>query len=242
MAVFRERVETAKSVFTLLRDTSIFGLIAAIIVVPGCVKGRLEDSGIKSIDAGVIQWKAQTEQASKDTKEAANQLTQLQNENLKLQDQLKELGALASASNNTQIQAEVESIQKGAVASAQVIENANTKIVKSLAVQDKALRQADSRVVAEAGWVYLGRITQDKASWAPGAGRTTNAAWPIPAGGSIEITDDVYVREVSATANHNEGRVKGAIKVGQTVQVMEVDTGRGWKPGGWTVWARVEIR
>lgn len=232
-------IETAQSLFTLLRDFSIFGVIGALVAVPGCMGQRLSDAGITQIDAGFVEWKAQTEDAQKSATLAADSLDSIKSKNEELVQKLTNLEKLADKSDDTKLAAAVSSIRTEARNTSLTLDAASEKLTTSIAVQDSALRQANSNVVERTGWIYLGKVDATKSKWA--GDMKSNASWPVSPGTVIKLNTDVYLRADSAAGKRSEAEIFGGLTNGETVKILKIDADRKLKSDGFAVWAQVNI-
>ena len=233
------RIELAQSLFTLLRDFSIFGVIGALIVVPGCMKSRLEGAGITQIDAGFVKWEKQTQEAQASAKAAATSLDTIKSSNEQLQVKLNNLAVLAKDSPDPMLAKAVTEIRDEAKDSSAALKVAETKLTASIAVQDSALRQADSDVAKRTGWIYLGKVDAAKRNW---VGATfTDATLPVSPKSEVQVVNDVYLREDTVLGKRSEAPILGGLKIGETAKILKVDSNRKLASGGFAVWAEVEI-
>ena len=94
----------------------------------------------------------------------------------------------------------------------------------------------------ETGWIYVGKISEDKSSWLPGSPTTiTKTELPIEAGQVVTVRDDVYLRADGASNARASAPVQSVVKVGQRVEVLEVEFSHA-RSGGWFVWLKVVRR
>ena len=232
-------MELAQSLFTLLRDFSIFGVIGALVVNPGCMKEKLKDAGITQINAGFVTWENDTAKAKEDATAAATSLDTIKTSNEKLQVKLDKLAVLAKDSADPMLAKAVTEIREEAKDSSAALKVAETKLTTSIAVQDSALRQADSNDAKRTGWIYLGKVDAKKHNWVGGA--STDALFPMLLGRKIELTKDVYLRgDATKKEKRSEAPILGGLESGEKAKILKVDSDRGL-PGGFAVWAEVEI-
>ena len=234
---FKANLGIAKSLFELLRDLLIFAVLAMLFLIPGFVKDRLTHAGIQSIDAAGVKWQAQAEAAKVQTSAAVDHVARVQIDSENLRNQLEALARSAATPGQKSV---IEKLAADAKASADQIQTANTILTRSLAVQDSALRQVDAQSATRAGWIFLGRITQDKSDWARGAGRTVDVDWPLHVGAQIAVNADANIHGDPNGGQHRDASVLGAIRAGEKITIDDIDTTSHWAAGGWTVWVRVK--
>jgi len=97
------------------------------------------------------------------------------------------------------------------------------------------------QILPTAGWVFLGRVNNNKNQWADGAPSTTTAVWPIKPDDVVTVKDDVYVRAITADKWHSSAPVATVSKVGDKLKVVELQYSSA-KAGGFFVWAKVAFQ
>src|SRR5207247_10512357 len=117
---------------------------------------------------------------------------------------------------------------------------ADKAIKHSLSVHQQIIEQISAAPAPSSGWIYLGKVTEEKNKWAPGSPKTVSAFNPLLASGApLVITDDVYLRADGPSASRSSAPILGVLKAGQQVQASEVDYSHA-KSGGWFIWAKVQ--
>jgi hypothetical protein len=111
-------------------------------------------------------------------------------------------------------------------------------------VLGSALRdQADDPGAAHArvGWIYCGQVDESKQVWVP-QGRSNLVQTPtaVKVGEVVTLTDDVYIRNDSGTAQKSAGAVVGVARPGNKAHVLSVDYSPALS-GGSFLWLRVSI-
>ena len=97
------------------------------------------------------------------------------------------------------------------------------------------------QILPTSGWVFLGRVDNDKTRWADGGSATTTAAWPVKPDDILTVRDDVYVRANTDDKWHSKAPVTTVSKVGDKLRVVELQYSSA-KVGGYFVWAKVALQ
>lgn len=95
------------------------------------------------------------------------------------------------------------------------------------------------QILPNSGWVFLGRVNNNKSQWAD-TSSTTTANWPITRDSVITIKDDVYVRAITEDKWHSLAPISSVAKVGDELKVVDLEYSSA-KVGGFYVWAKVAI-
>jgi hypothetical protein len=96
------------------------------------------------------------------------------------------------------------------------------------------------QILPTSGWVFLGRVNEEKSQWAEGGSATTTASWPVKPDDILTVKDDVYVRAITSDKSHSKATVVTVSKVGDKLKVVELDYSQA-KIGGFFVWAKVAL-
>ena len=137
------------------------------------------------------------------------------------------------------MKSEIKNIGGLAATSREELVSADRTIKKSLATQQQVVSQMTSSKANSAGWLFLGKVSQDKATWIAGSPQTINSIpLPINPGAKLTIRDDSYLRADGASNSRASSSIISVIKVGEVVDVDDVDFSHA-KGGGWFTWAKV---
>jgi hypothetical protein len=101
-------------------------------------------------------------------------------------------------------------------------------------------RRVAPDILPTSGWVYLGRVNEEKSKWFDKKSAKVIGPWPIEVGDTLTLRDDVYVREKTADTSKSQSRITSMVKVGDKLQVVEIDFSHA-KNGGFFVWAKAAI-
>lgn len=106
-------------------------------------------------------------------------------------------------------------------------------------VQDVA--RTAPQLLPRSGWVFLGRVTEDKARWTEGGSVSTTAAWPVKPEDVVTVRSDVYVRADSNDKWRSSAPITSVAKVGDRLKVVQLDYSPA-RSGGLYAWAKVAIQ
>lgn len=104
-----------------------------------------------------------------------------------------------------------------------------------------AAERVAPQILPTAGWVYLGRVNNDKSQWADGGSTTTTATRPVIIGDVLTVKDDVYIRAITGDKWHSNAPVATVSKVGDKLKVVDLQYSVA-KIGGFYVWAKVALQ
>ena len=226
-----------KNLVAALRDAVIFLLFVLLLATPETIKQRLERAGFHEGEIAGFKWQAQLKNAAAETKSAGAQVEQASKEYETLLVRLKEL---ESKVTTPEAKAAVREVNQAAAESQAQLESADKVLKRSLATQQDIVAQASPGSVAEAGWVYLGKISEDRSQWIEGSPKTVQAVPPkdLSRGARLAVKDDVYVRGDSGQSARSAAPIVGVAKTGETLTVTDVEYSHA-RGGGWFVWTKV---
>lgn len=225
-----------KDVVSALRDSVLFLLFLLLLFAPATIKERLVSAGFTKGSIVGLEWEAQVKSVADQTKSVGQSVEQANEGYVKLIERLNEVEKKIT---DPSIKSEVKSIGSVAEASRGELASAGQTIKHSLAVQQQVIAEISPSSVANTGWIFIGKVTEDKAAWATGAPQTVNPTIaPIPSGARLTIRDDVYLHADSSPSARSSAAILGTFKVGDSVEVIDVDYSHA-KSGGWFVWAKV---
>jgi hypothetical protein len=121
------------------------------------------------------------------------------------------------------------------------LESANVQLQVPDQILTTAVRtQADvsGNAAPRQGWIYLGHVDDSKETWAPAPTIVTNPSPQFKVGEMVTVSDDVYIRAESDSAQRNQAPVIGVVRRGQQVKVLESSYTHALR-GGWFMWLRV---
>jgi F0F1-type ATP synthase membrane subunit b/b' len=227
-----------KNAVAAMRDLVIFLLFLLLLLSPATIKERLERAGFQKANIAGFEWQAEgLKTAAEQTKSAGQQVEQASKEYEALLGRLKDLETKVTS---PEAKAAVREIGVTAAASQAQLETADKVLKRSLATQQDIVSQVSPGSVAEAGWVYLGKVSEDKTQWVEGSPKTVQ---PVPPqslrGAKLSVRDDVYIRADSGQSARSSAAIVGVAKAGETLQVSDVEFSHA-KGGGWFVWTKVK--
>jgi len=226
-----------RDLISSLRDALLFGVFVLLLFSPETVKARLIEAGFTKGTIGGMEWEAQVKEASDNTKSAGQTLSQAK---LGYDELISRLAQLENKVTNPVIQRELDSIGDAAQSSRAELASADQAIKRSLVAQQQLVSQGSSTVDETTGWVFLGKVTEDKHSWEQGPPKTIHSIEPeVLVGATLTLKDDVYLRDDSATNVRAMAPLLAVVKMDEKLDVMELDYSHA-KAGGWFVWAKVK--
>lgn len=228
-----------KDVVSILRDTTIFLIFMLLLFAPSIINERLAAAGFTKGNIAGFEWQAQIRSATETTRTAGQTVEQATENYDQLIERINELEAQVS---DPAVQRELNAINSVAKDSRTELATADQAIKRSLVAQQQLTTQFAPQLIEETGWIYVGKISEDKSSWLSGSPTTiTKIGWPIKEGQVLTIRDDVYLRADGAANARSRAPVLSVVKVGQQVEVLEVEQSHA-RTGGWFVWLKVVRR
>jgi hypothetical protein len=240
MATEKSRFEifgsAVKDVVSALRDSVLFLLFLLLLFSPTTIKERLAAAGFTKGSIGGFEWEAQIKSAAEQTKTVGQAVEQASDNYGKL---IERLNALEKQASDATVKDTLKNIGNEAEASRAELTVADRALKRSLAEQQQIVAQISPSAVADSGWIFLGRATEDKTAWSPGSPQTVAPTTARPSAGTrLTMKDDAYLRGDGPSSARSSAPILGVAKVGQTVEVLDIDFSHA-KAGGWFVWAKV---
>ena len=240
MATEKSKLETygavTKDVVSALRDSVLFFLFLLLLITPTTIQKRLVSAGFTKGSIGGFEWEAQIKSAAEETKTVGQTVGQANENYSKLIERLSELEKKVT---DRTVRAELKSIGDVAETSRAELMTADRALKRSLATQQQVVAQIASSVVPDSGWMFLGKVTEDKSAWSVGSPQTVNSTSVLlPPGSTLTVRDNAYLRADGPSSARSSAAILGVVKVGETVKVDELDYSHA-KGGGWFVWAKV---
>jgi seryl-tRNA synthetase len=225
-----------KDVVSALRDSVLFLLFLLLLFAPSTIKERLNAAGFTKGSIGGFEWEAQIKSAAAETKTVGQTVDQASDNYDKL---IERLSALEKQVTDPAVKATVKDLGDVAEVSRTDLKTADRALKRSLATQQQIVAQISPSSVADVGWIFLGKVTQDTSAWVGGRPQTVGSTSARPAPGTIlTVRDDAYLRADGPSAARASAAILGVVKVGDTVEVIDIDYSHA-KGGGWFVWAKV---
>lgn len=225
-----------RDVVSALRDSVLFILFLLLLFAPTTIKDRLVTAGFTKGSIGGFEWGAQIQSAAEETKAVGQTVDQATENYGKLIERLSELEKKVT---DPTVKAEVKNIGEVAETSRAELTTADRALKRSLATQQQVVAEIGSSVVTESGWMFLGKINEDKTAWSAGSPQTVRPA-PVPLVQGVKLTvrDNAYLHADGTSNARSSSAILGVANVGETFTVDAVDYSHA-KGGGWFVWAKV---
>ena len=192
MATEKAKLETfvavMKDVVSALRDSVLLFLFLLLLFAPTTINDRLVSAGFTKGSIGGFEWAAQMKSAAEETKTIGQTVGQATENYSKLIDRLSELEKKVT---DPTLKAEVKNIGGVAETSRVELTTADRALKRSLAIQQQVVAQIGSSLVADAGWMFLGKVTEDKTAWSVGSPQTVSPTLvPLSPGLKLTVRDD----------------------------------------------------
>ena len=225
-----------RNLVSALRDSVLFLVFLLLLLTPDTLRNRLEDAGFTKGAIAGFEWKATIKSTVEQTK-TIGQKVEKANEDYK--DFIVRLNTLEKKIQDPSLKSTVQGIEKEVEASRQALGQVDQTIRKSLSAQQQLVKKVTPSAVTEAGWIYLGWITEDKKDWANDSRFTTDARSPqLLRGKLLTVTDEVYVHADGPALGRAKAKILGVFDRGDTVKVVNLDYSHA-RRGGWFLWAEV---
>jgi hypothetical protein len=225
-----------RDVISAVRDGVIFLVFVLLLFFPGVVNNRLTDAGFTKAKIGDFEWQSKLNASAQQTKVVGESVSRANSNYQTLIDRLAELETTA---REPAVKDSLQSLGAEAKTSQSALSNADQAVKKSLSDQLAIVAQFTPTQVSTSGWLFLGKVSEDKTSWAAGSPETVMAVpTPVAAGAALTIRDDAYLRADGNSAARAAAAILTVVKAGETVIVDTVDYSHA-RGGGWFAWARV---
>jgi len=109
--------------------------------------------------------------------------------------------------------------------------------------QQNSVERQSPNAAATEGWIFLGRVDENKQRWLIANGRPiAGGEFPqLTPGQELVLTDGLYLRSEGAPGQRASSPILDVIPAGTKVEVIDIDTQSHALAGGWFVWAKVKI-
>ncbi|WON73523.1 hypothetical protein [Nitrosospira sp. Is2] len=229
-------VSIGKDIVSTLRDSVLFILFLLLLFSPDMMREQLSKAGFTEGSFGGLMWRAQAETVAEQTKDIG-QTVEKATENY--DDLIEHLHELEKNVTDPGLKLQVKNMGEIAEASRAELTKADQTLKSSLATQQQFVAKIAPSAVVNSGWMFLGRVTENKTAWAPGSPQTVDPVpAPIEQGAKLKIRTDAYLRADGPSNSRASAPITGVAKEKQVVQVLDVDYSHA-KGGGWFVWAKV---
>jgi len=219
-----------KDLVSTLRDGILVVLVLLLLLFPSTIKNRLIEAGFTKGNIAGLEWEGieQTKKVGQAVSQADDNFQELINRLAELEKQVHD-PAVKESISNLAVEARVSQEQ---------LVVADKTIKRSLSAQQAMVETRETAAVMESGWLYLGRVNENKDAWSPGSPVTVAAtSAKLRQGSKLTISDDAYWRADSESGKHASAPILSVAKVGTIISVDEVDYSHA-RGGGWFVWVR----
>ena len=226
-----------RNVVSALRDSVVFFLFVLLLFTPTTIRDRLVEAGFTKGSIAGFEWGAELESAAEQTKSIGQSVEQA-SENSVL---IARLNKLEREITDPTVKATVKSIEKEAQESSTKLQAVDRNVRHNFAVQQQIVAKIRPSAVTKAGWLYLGKLSQDKTAWVAGSPKHVKSISPtISSGETLTVIDDVYLRERdTVNGRPKRGKILGAAKEGDIIEVIDLNYSHA-QGGGLFVWAKVQ--
>jgi hypothetical protein len=225
-----------KDVISTLRDSVVFLVFLLLLLAPGTIKQRLHAAGFTKGNIAGFEWQAELEKAAEQTKSAGESVEEVAKNYDEL---LARIAELEKKVTNPEVKATLRDIGETAEQSRAQLATADKGLKRSLATQQEIVSQVSPSAGTDSGWIYLGKVSEDKTTWAEGSPKTIKPTSPnLERGAKLAVRDDVYIRADGPQNARASAPVVSVAKVGETLDLDAVEYSHA-KGGGWFIWAKV---
>jgi len=219
-----------KDLVSALRDGILVVLVLLLLMFPSTIKERLIEAGFTRGNFAGLEWEG-IEQTKK-----VGQAVSLADDNYK--ELISRLAELEKQVHDPAVKESINDLAMEARVSQQQLVVADKTIKRSLSTQQAMVEARDTAPATEGGWLYLGRVNENRDAWSPGSPVTVSAtSAELRQGSRLTISDDAYWRADSESGKHASAPILSVAKVGTIVSVDEVDYSHA-RGGGWFVWVK----
>jgi hypothetical protein len=229
----KDGIEASKNVAVLVREVLLIVVIVLAISSPARVAKIMTSLGVTEWNVfGVKGNFTQASQASDTVHQLQDTITQL----------TSQVGALQSKTSLS------PTAQKDVQQIAQTLDSAKVNVdAAQQQIQNDVVRQQQKLVAAgfvapNEGWLYVGRVSEDKTTWVDGPknvrGLPPNPTPPI----SVTTTNAIALRDPnSAPGKRAAGEIVAGVEANVTLQVLDTDFSHA-KGGGNFLWLKVKTK
>lgn len=236
---FQVILSILKDLTVILRDGIILILFLLLIITPGRINSILVSAGFTKGTIGGLSWEAKLKTTADETRTVGQSVDLARRNYDSLADRLK---ALELKMKDPRLKSEVKQITDMVTVSQDELATADRTVKRSLASQQQIVAEIAPSQSSVSGWLYLGKVNQDKSNWELGSPVTVASfALPFRVDRILNVTDDAYLRAEGSTVAHASASIVGVVKAGAEVRAESFD----FSPvpgGGWFVWARVKVQ
>jgi hypothetical protein len=232
---FERRVTLLKDLVSALRDGTLFILFLLLLFTPATMKEKLLAAGFTKGSIAGMEWEGQIRQSAEQTKEVGEAVSKAGDDYKLLIERLTEL---ESRVREPEIKASLVSLGSNARSSQRELAVADKVVKRSLLTQQSIVEAVAPSSVSNRGWLFLGKVNEQKDQWGPSSPTTIAPVEPtLGKGTTLTIRDDTYWRADSQPGQHANAPILSVARVGTHIIVEEVDYSHA-RGGGWYVWVK----
>lgn len=232
---FERGVALLKDLVSALRDGTLFILFLLLLFTPVTMKEKLVAAGFTKGNIAGMEWEGQLKQSAEQTKEVGEAVSKAGDDYKLLIERLTEL---ESRVREPEIKASLATLGSDARSSQSQLAAADKVVKRSLLTQQSIVEAVAPSSVSDRGWLFLGKVSEQKDQWAPGSPATIAPVEPaLGKGSTLTIRDDTYWRADSQPGQHANAPILSVARVGTRITVEEVDYSHA-RGGGWYVWVK----
>jgi hypothetical protein len=233
---------TTQSLFTVLRDVFLVILFVFLLCFPTQLNSTLTKAGISQLNGGIFTWQNQAQQATTQSKDAAQS-------NSSASDALEEIKStlddIANKSVDPNIKKQASDAASQAASSIASLDSANSSLAHSvLTLQSTAQGSQSAEQTQPAdGWVLLGTADPTHQSWTHSTTpKIANASPAVTVGQVVTFANNVFLRaDTAQNQTHNQASISGAARSGSTAVITDINYVPN-KKGNARVWVKVKMK
>jgi len=229
-------VEILKDLLGVLRDCIVFILFVLLLFFPSKINQVLRDAGFTKGSIAGFTWEKEISASAQQAKGAGQAVTSLEGKLQEFADRLEEIQKQA---HDSSVKSSIQKLSKDVESSQQEVRSANQAVKNSLLTQQRIIEQVAPTTIETTGWLYLGKVTEDKKTWTPGYPINIPPVDAVLSPGTrVTIRDSAYLRGDTTSGSRSSSSILSVLRVGETVEIFQVDYSHAIG-GGWFVWAKV---
>ena len=231
-------VSRVKEYIGLIREVLVVLIVLAIFLLPDQINSTLNHIGITEFDFLGLKAKIEKE-ANLETLTELENFKELNSEYQSAIDSLIE--QLGACDSNSEVSNYLDSLQGSFNKSNLMIEAKSQMLASQIETQQTILERKYKAPVEKSGWLFVGKISEDKSKWLADSPRNIK---PIAANISdikaLELVtkNEVYLREEGSPLERNQAPIKAVIPSNTKLEVKDIEFSHA-KGGGWFVWVKV---
>jgi hypothetical protein len=220
-----------KDLIAASRDGILVVLALLLLLFPATIKERLLDAGFTKGNIGGLEW----EGIAEETRTVGQAVSQADEQYNELIDRLAELEKKVE---DPDLKQSLNRLGEEAQLSRDGLIVADKTLKRSLSAQQAMVQSVAPSAVPEGGWMYLGKVNEEKTAWEAGSPATVKYVDPsITPGTQLTMRDDVYWRADAASGSRSRAPILSVARVGTVIEVEEIDWSHA-RGGGWFVWVK----